>query len=241
MIASLDNVMSNGVLLRARVTEIAERLSPSLPGWIAEEVHFPSSVVDRMVPATTTQDVERISGQLGLVDLGAVTSERYRSWVMTEEEALLPFSEVGVDIVEDIVPFEQRKLWLLNGPHSALAYCGILTGCTTIAEASRHPIVSVFVRRLVDDVLEVAELPTSLQPKAFAAEALARFENPSLGHTCAKVGDDGSRKLPQRFGSIVTTRGRAGTRHHEVRNGRRALDRVGQRPHHRRCRTRGCG
>ena len=210
LIASLDNVMSNGVLLRARVTEIAERLSPSLPGWIAEEVHFPSSVVDRMVPATTAQDVERISEQLGLVDLGAVTSERYRSWVMTEEEALLPFSEVGVDIVEDIVPFEQRKLWLLNGPHSALAYCGILTGCTTIAEASRHPMVSVFVRRLVDDVLEVAELPTSLQPNAFAAEALARFENPSLGHTCAKVGDDGSRKLPQRFGSIVTTRGRAG-------------------------------
>jgi fructuronate reductase len=210
MIASLDNVMDNGALLRSRVAEIAQRLNPSLPGWIDEVVRFPSSVVDRMVPATTEQDIEDISAQLGLVDLGAVTTERHRSWVMTQEEPLLPLSEVGVDIVEDIVPFEQRKLWLLNGPHSALAYCGILAGCTTIAEASDHPIVSAFVRRLVDDVLEVADLPIGLQSKAFAADALARFGNPNLGHTCAKVGADGSRKLPQRFGSIVAARRRAG-------------------------------
>ena len=236
LIASLDNVMGNGVLLRARVTEIAERLSPSLPGWIAEEVHFPSSVVDRMVPATTAQDVERISEQLGLVDLGAVTSERYRSWVMTEEEALLPFSEVGVDIVEDIVPFEQRKLWLLNGPHSALAYCGILAGCTTIAEASRHPMVSVFVRRLVDDVLEVAELPTSLQPNGLCGRGLGALREPeSRPHLCKGR----RRRVPQAAAAFRVNCDHpwaGGTRHHEVRNGRRALDRVGQRPHHRRCR-----
>ena len=210
MIASLDNVMNNGVLLRSRVSEIAERLDPSLPEWIEKTVRFPSSVADRMVPATTEQDIEDISAQLGLIDLGAVATERHRSWVMTEEALLLPFSEVGVDIVEDIVPFEQRKLWLLNGPHSALAYCGILAGCTTIADASDHPIVSAFVRRLVDDVLEVADLPVRLEQEAFAAEALARFGNPSLGHTCAKVGADGSRKLPQRFGSIVVARRQAG-------------------------------
>jgi fructuronate reductase len=210
MMASLDNVMDNGVLLRTRVSEIAERLNPSLPGWIEETVRFPSSVVDRMVPATTEEDIEDISAQLGLVDLGAVTTERHRSWVMTEQAPSLPFFEVGVDIVENIVSFEQRKLWLLNGPHSTLAYCGILAGCTTIAEASDNPIVSAFVRRLVDEVLEVADLPMMLQPKAFAAEALARFGNPSLGHTCAKVGADGSRKLPQRFGSIVVARRQAG-------------------------------
>ena len=163
-----------------------------------------------MVPATTERDIEQISQQLGLVDLGAVTTERHRSWVMTDDESLLPLAEVGVELVDDIAPFERRKLWLLNGPHSALAYCGLLAGCTTIAEATRHPIVSAFVRRLVDDVLEVAELPASLQPRAFAAEALARFGNPSLGHTCAQVGADGSRKLPQRFGSIVAARERAG-------------------------------
>jgi fructuronate reductase len=210
MVTSLDNVMDNGVLLRSRVIEIAERLSPSFSGWIEEAVRFPSSVVDRMVPATTEQDIEDVGAQLGLIDLGAVTTERHRSWVMTEEAPSLPFSEVGVDIVEDIVPFEQRKLWLLNGPHSALAYCGILAGSGTIAEASDHPIVSAFVRRLVDDVLEVANLPVELQPKTFAAEALERFANPNLGHTCAKVGADGSRKLPQRFGSIVVARRQAG-------------------------------
>jgi fructuronate reductase len=210
VISSLDNVMANGTLLRARVTEIVSRLDPSLPAWIQQEVRFPSSVVDRMVPATTEEDLEEISARLGLVDLGAVTTEHHRSWVMTNEPGLPPLGEVGVELVENIVPFEQRKLWLLNGPHSALAYCGILAGCTTIAAAANHPTVSVFVQRLVDDILQVADLPTELRQRAFAADALRRFKNPNLGHTCAKVAADGSRKLPQRFGSIVTARARAG-------------------------------
>ncbi len=210
VIASLDNVAGNGDVLRARVTEMAGLLDPRLPEWIAKEVRFPSSVVDRMVPDTTEADRRAISDQLGLVDRGAVTTEHHRSWAIEADAALAPLGEVGVELVHDLVPFEQRKLWLLNGPHSALAYCGLLSGCTTIAEAARHPSVSMFVRALVADILQVVQLPAALEPERFATDALRRFQNPSLGHTCVKVGADGSRKLPQRFAPVVAARAAAG-------------------------------
>jgi fructuronate reductase len=210
VVASLDNVLGNGDVLRARVLEAADPLDAAVAGWIAEEVRFPCSVVDRMVPATTQADLELITEQLGVVDDAAVAAERHRSWVITAADGLPPLADVGVQVVADIGPYERRKLWLLNGPHSALAYLGLLSGCATIAEAATHPRVAPSVRRLVDEVLEVADLPDALEPAAFAADALRRFRNPSLGHTCVKVAEDGSRKLPQRLLPVLAARQRAG-------------------------------
>ncbi len=121
-------------------------------------------------------------------------------------DALAPLAEVGVELVADAAPFERRKLWLLNGPHSAVAYGGLLLGHDTIAGAVADPAVARFVRRLVDDTLAVAELSAALKPAAFADDALRRFANPTLGHTCAQVGSDGSSKLPQRLLPVVAAR-----------------------------------
>jgi len=204
--ASLDNLLENGRVLRARVVEAAERIDPSLADWIASEVAFPSSVVDRMVPAPTVQDQEDIGLRLGLVDRSAVSTERHRSWIIHHVDALAPLAEVGVELVDDVTPFERRKLWLLNGPHSAVAYGGLLAGCGTIAQAVGHAALVPFVRRVVDETLEVAELPAFLGPERFADEALGRFANPTLGHTCAQVGADGSSKLPQRLLPVAAAR-----------------------------------
>ena len=206
IIASLDNLLGNGEILRQRVIEMAERLDPALPGWIADHVRFPSSVVDRMVPAPTEHDVRETRARLGLLDLAAVSAERYRSWTISAAEGLPPFDDVGVQVVTDVKPNERRKLWLLNGPHSAFAYCGLLAGCDTIASAVRNTTVSSYVRAMIDETLEVAQFPPSLDAARFAGEALHRFSNPSLGHTCLQVGADGSRKLPQRFLPIVEAR-----------------------------------
>jgi fructuronate reductase len=211
IIASLDNVADNGRLLRSRVTEVGACLGGGdLAEWIAEEVTFASSVVDRMVPTPTQRDLDATTSWLGLVDLGAVATERHRSWVMTADERLAPWADVGVELVEDVVPYEQRKLWLLNGAHSALAYGGLLAGCATIADAAADHRVSRFARGLVDDVLVTSLIPTALGPAAFADEAFARFRNPNLRHSCAQVAADGSRKLPQRFLPVVATRESAG-------------------------------
>lgn len=207
VVASLDNVMDNGTLLRQRVIDAAEAFDARLARWIGEHVAFPSSVVDRMVPATTPADLDAIAQRLGCRDEAAVIAEHHRSWYLTAADGLPPLAEVGVEAVDDIRPYQQRKLWLLNGPHSALAYAGLLAGCETIAEAVAHPVVAPFVRRLVDDVLEVAEVPAA---REFAEESLRRFANPELGHTCRQVGADGSRKLAQRLLPVVSTRASLG-------------------------------
>jgi fructuronate reductase len=206
IVASLDNLLGNGPILRSRVMEMADRLDPTLSSWIADEVSFPSSVVDRMVPAPTADDIADVQARLGLLDLAAVTAERHRSWILSAVDGLPPLADVGVQVVTDVTPFEKRKLWLLNGPHSAFAYCGLLAGCLTIAAAVRNTAVSSYVRRMIEDTLEIAHFPTFLDATRFAHDALNRFANPSLGHTCLQVGADGSRKLPQRLLPIIEAR-----------------------------------
>jgi fructuronate reductase len=206
VLASLDNLLDNGNVLQARVEKAAQKIDPSLAEWIAREALFPSSVVDRMVPAPTEDDLEDIANRLGLVDRAAVSAERHRSWVVRSVDALAPLADVGVELVDDVAPFERRKLWLLNAPHSAVAYGGLLAGHDTIARAVSDPSIARFVRRLVTDTLEVAAFSPALQPAAFADEALVRFANPTLGHTCAQVGTDGSSKLAQRLLPVVAAR-----------------------------------
>jgi fructuronate reductase len=204
--ASLDNLLDNGAVLRARVLDEAERIDGALAAWIARDVRFPSSVVDRMVPAPTEPVVEEIAQELGLTDEAAVATEQHRSWIIRSVDGLDHLADVGVEVVEDVAPFERRKLWLLNGPHSAVAYIGMLAGHATIARAVADPLIARFVRDIVEDTLEVASFPTALRPAAFADDALRRFANPALGHTCAQVGADGSAKLPQRLLPVVAAR-----------------------------------
>jgi fructuronate reductase len=204
--ASLDNLLDNGNVLRARVLDAAEAIELSLAAWIAGTVRFPNSVVDRMVPAPTARDRLDIADELGLRDAAAVAAERHRSWVMQAVDGWDWLGEVGVELVDNVAPFERRKLWLLNGPHSGTAYAGLLAGCTTIAAAITEQRIARFVRDLVDETLQVAEFPRALQPAAFANEALRRFANPALGHSCAQVGADGSSKLRQRLLPVVSAR-----------------------------------
>jgi fructuronate reductase len=206
ILASLDNLLDNGEVLRKRVLDAADRIDAPLAAWIASEVLFPSSVVDRMVPAPSERDLADIADGLGLTDRAAVGAEGHRSWVIRSADGLAPLADVGVELVDDVAPFERRKLWLLNGPHSAVAYGGLLAGHETIAGAVTDPTIARFVRELVDETLEVAEFPASLRPTAFADEAMRRFANPTLGHTCTQVGADGSSKLPQRLLPIVVAR-----------------------------------
>jgi fructuronate reductase len=198
VVASLDNLLDNGTVLRDLVLRAADDVDAELGPWIAEHVRFPCSVVDRMVPATTSDDLHEVAAHIGLVDDAAIVAEAHRSWVLEDVPGLPPFGDVGAEVVADVAPYQQRKLWLLNGAHSALAYCGHFAGHRTIAEAAADPAIARFVRQLIDDVLTAvpADVPSA---RAFADESLRRCANPALGHACAQVGADGSRKLPQRL------------------------------------------
>lgn len=210
VVASLDNVSHNGQVLRQSVVEAAGAIDRDLARWVETEVRFPCSVVDRIVPAITSADLHALAQRLALRDEAAVVAEHHRSWFIEAVDGLPPLTDVGVQVVGDVGPYQRRKLWLLNGPHSALAYGGLLAGCDTIATAVEHPAVAAFVARLVDDVLAVADLPAAAVPAAFVASSLRRFANPALGHTCRQVGADGSQKLAQRILPVVAARQASG-------------------------------
>ncbi len=210
IIAPLDNLPDNGALLRARVVAVAESIDVAAAEWISTSVPFASSVVDRVVPATSEVDLERVAELLGLRDLATVVCEPHRSWCIERVPGLPPLADVGVEVVDDIEPYQRRKLWLLNGPHSAIAYLGLLTGHDSIAAAAVDPRVSAIVELIIDDVLSVADLPVSLRAPDFAQEALRRFSNPVLAHRCRQVATDGSKKLPQRILPVVALRRAAG-------------------------------
>ncbi|HMQ26235.1 MAG TPA: mannitol dehydrogenase family protein [Acidimicrobiales bacterium] len=208
VIASLDNLLDNGRVLRDQVLAVAADTGPpGLPEWIEARVAFPGSVVDRMVPAPTDADRVEVAERLGLVDEAAVVAEAHRSWVVEAVDGLPPLAAADVEVVAGVGAHQQRKLWLLNAPHSALAYGGLLVGHDTIAAAVADPLVAGFVRRLVDDVLAVVD-PTDggPEPVGYAEDSLRRFANPALGHTCTQVGADGSRKLAQRVLPVVEAR-----------------------------------
>ncbi|MHB1138963.1 MAG: mannitol dehydrogenase family protein [Microthrixaceae bacterium] len=206
VVLSLDNLADNGSLLRTRVLEAARSRDPRLAEWIAASVPFPSSVVDRMVPATTAADLDEVERRIGRRDEGAVVAEHHRSWILERagtDGRVPPLDTVGVELVDDIGPYQRRKLWLLNLPHSALAYAGLLAGCDTIAAATEHPVVAAFADAVLADAVQVADVPDAA---AFAAGSVRRFRNGALGHTCRQVGADGSQKLPQRLLPVAEAR-----------------------------------
>ena len=176
--ASLDNLLDNGTVLRARVLDEAERIDGALAAWIARDVRFPSSVVDRMVPAPTEAVLEEIAGELGLTDKAAVAAERHRSWIIRSVEGLGPFADVGVELVDDVAPFERRKLWLLNGPHSAVAYGGLLAGHATIADAVTDPVIARFVRDIVAGHARGGPVPLRIAAGGIRRRRVAAIRQP---------------------------------------------------------------
>jgi fructuronate reductase len=125
---------------------------------------------------------------------------------MNAVEGVPPLDTVGVQFVEDVTPYEERKLRLLNGPHSVLAYTGLALDCHTIAEAIAQPLASNLVSQIIDDILEVMPTALSGPGRPYAADVFHRFTNPALRHTCGKVAMDGSQKLPERFEAVVDAR-----------------------------------
>jgi len=212
-VISCDNMPANGQLLQCLLSELvnrpAARYDAGLEGWAMENVRFPSTMVDRIVPATTDQWREEVSQRLGLVDRAPVVTEPFSQWVVQDDFAAArpAWERAGAEVVPDVAPFEALKLRALNGSHSALAYLGLLAGDVTIAEALSRPNFEVFVRKMLSDEVEpTLVLPPGADFGAYAGSVLARFANVSLPYRCEQVAGDGSQKLPQRILGTVRDR-----------------------------------
>jgi fructuronate reductase len=207
VVVSCDNHPANGAVARAAVVDHARETNDELANWIESEVAFPSTMVDRIVPATTDEDRELVRQVLGLDDAWPVHAEPYVEWVVERVPGLPPWDSVGARFVESVEPWETRKLRLLNGPHSALAYLGLLAGFDTIAEAIADRSLARFVEVMAVDEIVPTLPPVDGDPVAYAATVRQRFANTALGHRTAQVSEDGSQKLPQRI--LRTLRERA--------------------------------
>lgn len=215
-LVSCDNLPANGSRLASAVRQALARAGPGaapVVDWVRDNVRFPATMVDRIVPATTPATLATAQSALGVADLAAVAAEPYRQWVIEDDfPAGRPAWEAaGAVLTADAGPYERLKLRVVNGVHSGLAYLGALAGCGTIAEALALPGLRAVLERFVaDDVAPSLEPPDGLSVVEYGRDALDRFANPAIGHRTWQVAMDGSQKLPQRILHTVADRRSAG-------------------------------
>ncbi|MEL6920858.1 MAG: mannitol dehydrogenase family protein [Pseudomonadota bacterium] len=198
---SCDNLANNGDMLRRLVIGYAHRVDNPLAGWIETGVAFPSTMVDRIVPATADADRTFLRDLIGLKDAWPVMTEPFKQWVIEDNfcNARPDFASVGAQLVDDVAPYELMKLRMLNGAHSLIAYLGQLRGRETVAEAvGDHEIVRRVRQLWAHEVPETVPLPSGvLRNYAHALET--RFANTALKHRTAQIAADGTQKIRLRL------------------------------------------
>ncbi len=205
-VISCDNLPNNGDLLRERfLSMVAE--DHELFDWIGRYVSFPNTMVDRIVPAPTPPLIEQVEADYGLYDEAPLTTESFRCWVIEDHftTGRPPWEAAGAELVSRVKPFEDLKLRLLNGSHSALAYFGLLAGVRTVSQAVCRPGLRTFVHLLMNQSALTLQLPIGYNLLQYKKSLISRFENPFLEHNLAQIAADGSQKIPQRWLSPAVT------------------------------------
>lgn len=208
-VLSCDNLPDNGAVTRRVVTELARTIDTDLAAWIATEGAFPSSMVDRIVPATTAEDIDDVARMIGAADAAPVLHEPFRQWVIEDRfiHTRPALDTVGAQFTDDVGPFEDMKLRMLNGAHSALAYLGYLIGHRTVGSAASDPVMTAYLRHLwLVDIIPTLTPPPQTDLKDYAGDLLIRFENPGIRHETHQIAMDGSQKLPQRLLGTIRDR-----------------------------------
>ena len=198
-VLSCDNLPDNGPKLRAAVMDFAAAAGLS----ITAPVTFPASMVDRITPATT--DAIRAEAS----DPMAVPTEAFTEWVVEDDFAAARPDWPGVQWVDDVAPHEMRKLRMLNGAHSYLAYAGTLRGHEFVHQAVADPVLRAGAHALMQEAAETLPNAVRAQAAPYADALLERFDNPNLHHRLRQIAMDGSQKMPIRI--VATIRDRTGT------------------------------
>lgn len=210
-IVSCDNLPHNGRVARDAVLRVAETVDAELAEWIRSHVSFVSTMVDRITPASTEEDVATARELTGTDDAVPVVTEPFSEWVLSGEFPLgrPKWETAGARVVENIEPYEQRKLWLLNAGHSLLAYVGLLRGASTIDQAMTDADSLELLEELWREAAVVLPFPASEIDAALAA-LRERFTNPRIQHLLRQIAAGGSQKLPPRILDVHRARRAAG-------------------------------
>ena len=201
-VLSCDNLPANGKRLRRAVLEFAALAGGDMEDWIGDNVTFPSTMVDRIVPATTDRDRAAAAAATGVFDAALVCTESFTQWVIEDQfaGARPAWERAGALLVDDVEPYETAKLRLLNGAHSAIAYLGFLGGHEHVHEAMQDAALARYVERLMrTEISPVTPAPPGMKHERYIPALIERFRNPALMHRTWQIAMDGSQKLPQRL------------------------------------------
>jgi fructuronate reductase len=202
-VASCDNVSGNGTKLLSLCVlyAVQNQFTKVFVDWLASACAFPNSMVDRIVPASTGLRVEQAQQKLSVTDNVALATEAFWEWVIEDHFADPSDAEalkmVGVKVVPDVRPFEQAKLSMLNGSHSAIACIGAVAGFRYVADCINHLPMFRFIRGFMTD--EVGPHVGRPDWGGYRDSLLARFANPALQHSVHQIATDSSLKIPQRW------------------------------------------
>lgn len=205
---SCDNLPHNGRRVRDATLALARAHDPATGDWIQAACAFPQTMIDRIVPATTAGDLDALAARLGIRDEGAVKTEPFLQWVIEDRLAgeRPDFEAFGVQVTRSVAPWEDAKLRLLNGAHSAMAYLGGLSGVDYMHQAVGRPAFARFIEALWDEAETTLSPPPELDVAAYRRALFSRFANPSLEHRTRQIAMDGSQKLPQRLIATAAAR-----------------------------------
>jgi mannitol 2-dehydrogenase len=199
-IMSCDNLQDNGYRSKRVFTAFARLRDPELGAWVEREACFPNSMVDRITPVTTDADRAEVRERFGIDDRWPVVCEPYTQWVL--EDAFTagrpPYEQVGVQVVDQVEPYELMKLRLLNGSHQAMAYFGYLAGYRLVHEAAQDPLFQAFLLGYMDFEATPTLAPVpGVDLQGYKYTLIERFSNPQVRDTIARLCAESSDRIPK--------------------------------------------
>ncbi|TKJ32838.1 mannitol dehydrogenase family protein [Blastococcus sp. CCUG 61487] len=199
-VMSCDNIPGNGDVARGSFAAFAALRDPELGEWVDREVAFPNSMVDRITPATTDVHRAELRRRFGVTDRWPVVCEPWTQWVLEERfvTGRPPLEDVGVQVVDDVEPYELMKLRLLNGSHQAMGYLGALAGHTFMHEVCQDPLFRRFLHGYMDEEATPTLPPVpGIDLDSYKADLIGRFANPNMRDTLARLCAESSDRIPK--------------------------------------------
>jgi mannitol 2-dehydrogenase len=208
-VMSCDNVQANGDVARRMIGAFATLKDPGLGAWISEHVSFPSSMVDRITPVTTPTDRQRLAEQFDLEDDWPVSCEPFTQWVLEDDFRVgrPPLDHVGVQLVDEVHPYELMKLRLLNASHQAMCYLGYLAGHRYVHEVCQDPLFVRFLTGYMDQegTPSLAPVP-GVDLVAYKHQLIERFANAEVADSLARLCADSSDRIPTWLVPVIRDR-----------------------------------
>ncbi len=208
-VVSCDNVPRNGEVARTAVLGVARHRASRAASWIEDAVAFPSSMVDRITPATTDETRASTAAEFGVEDLWPVRSESFCQWVLEDRfvNGRPPLEMVGAQMVDDVGPYELMKLRLLNASHQAMSHLGLLSGWTWVHEVCRDPLFARFLRSYMSvEAVPTLEPVPGIDLDRYCDELIARFASEAIQDTLARQVVDSSDRIPKFLLPVVRSR-----------------------------------